>query len=162
MPVFNKPFGYIPSAQPIVLFVRAILFSNFWRSLWTWPPWVICAQALNHKLNKWAVYECCKYFFLRKFIRSKSPLLSALIVHFVFFAPVALRPNVNAPGENGTFRIFFANLYTLCTFCGKFPISVVKSYVVEKYTIFPLMEQHAKGEEEKDTKWRRIRRIWWM
>ncbi len=70
----------------------------------------------------------------------------------MFFAPEALRPNVNAARENGTFRIFFANLYTLCAFRGKFPISVVKSYVVEKYTIFPLMEQHAKGEEEKDTK----------
>ncbi len=54
----------------------------------------------------------------------------------------ALRPNVNAARENGTFSIFFAKLCTLCTFCGKFPISVVKSYFVEKYTAFRLMEQH--------------------
>ncbi len=45
--------------------------------------------------------------------------------------------------ENGSFRTFFAKLCTLCTFRGKFPISVVKSYFVEKYTAFRLMEQHA-------------------
>ncbi len=32
-------------------------FSDFWRSLWTWPPWVICAQPLNHKVRKFCTFR---------------------------------------------------------------------------------------------------------
>ncbi len=31
----------------------------FWRGLWTWPPWVICALAFNHKLKKFCTYRGC-------------------------------------------------------------------------------------------------------
>ncbi len=31
--------------------------SSLWRGLWTWPPWVICAPAFNHKLKKFCIYR---------------------------------------------------------------------------------------------------------
>ncbi len=39
----------------------------YWRGLWTWPPWVICAPAFNHKLKKFCIYrDFSEIFFLRK------------------------------------------------------------------------------------------------
>ncbi len=38
-----------------------------WRGLWTWPPWVICAPAFNHKLKKFCIYRgFSEIVFLRK------------------------------------------------------------------------------------------------
>ncbi len=31
--------------------------AEFWRGLWTWPPWVICAPAFNHKLRKFSTFR---------------------------------------------------------------------------------------------------------
>ncbi len=30
---------------------------DFWRDFWTWPSWVICAPAFNHKLKKICIYR---------------------------------------------------------------------------------------------------------
>ncbi len=29
----------------------------FWRGLWIWPPWMICAPPFNHKLKKFCIYR---------------------------------------------------------------------------------------------------------
>ncbi len=40
---------------------------TIWRGLWTWPPWVICAPAFNHKLKKFCIYRgFSKIVFFRK------------------------------------------------------------------------------------------------
>ncbi len=40
---------------------------TIWHGLWTWPPWVICAPAFNHKLKSFCIYRGFSYiFFLRK------------------------------------------------------------------------------------------------
>ncbi len=41
----------------------------FWRGLWTWPPWVICTPAFNHKLKKYWIY---RGFFWNCFLRETS------------------------------------------------------------------------------------------
>ncbi len=46
---------------------RSNCFLKTWRGPWTWPPWVICAPAFNHKLKKFCIYrEFSKIVFLRK------------------------------------------------------------------------------------------------
>ncbi len=40
---------------------KCLLLSNLkvprWRSRWTWPPWVICALAFNHKRKKFCIFR---------------------------------------------------------------------------------------------------------
>ncbi len=31
-------------------------YIDFWRGLWTWPPWVIFAPAYNHKPKRFCIY----------------------------------------------------------------------------------------------------------
>ncbi len=48
-----------------IIFV--VIEKDNWRGLWTWPPWVICAPAFNHKLKKFCIYREFSYiFFLMK------------------------------------------------------------------------------------------------
>ncbi len=40
---------------------------SFLRGLWTWPPWVICGPAFNHKLKKFCIYRgFSEILFLKK------------------------------------------------------------------------------------------------
>ncbi len=53
---------YLPSRRsPACKCSKCLLLSNLkvprWRSRWTWPPWVICALAFNHKLKKFCIYR---------------------------------------------------------------------------------------------------------
>ncbi len=34
-----------------------LLVNLFWRGLWTWPPWVICTPACNHKLKEFRTFR---------------------------------------------------------------------------------------------------------
>ncbi len=38
-------------------FVIIISLYIFWRGLWTWPTWVICAPAFNPKFKKFCIYR---------------------------------------------------------------------------------------------------------
>ncbi len=40
----------------LLIRVRQLL-PQHWRGLWTWPPWLICALAFNHKLKKFCIYR---------------------------------------------------------------------------------------------------------
>ncbi len=72
----NKPYHFKEThhnAQPVRLgglhqnlpahisnelnFKRALGNGGFWRGIRTWPPWVICAPAFNHKLKKFCIYR---------------------------------------------------------------------------------------------------------
>ncbi len=68
-PISKGPTRYFSTtALPSLRFpLQKILYWNFcyfftkfwifWRGLWTWPPWVICAPAFNHKFKKFCIYR---------------------------------------------------------------------------------------------------------
>ncbi len=53
-----------------------------------------------------------------------------LLLSILCFCAGSISAKCKCPGYNSSFRILFANLYTLSAFRGKCPISVVKSYFV--------------------------------
>ncbi len=47
MPISVNVNNYFVRVRPLI----------FWSGLWAWPPWVICAPTLNHKLKTFCTFR---------------------------------------------------------------------------------------------------------
>ncbi len=64
---WSKSYQQLVSAYDFKWQKSGIRRNPLWRGLWTWPQWVFCAPALNHKLKKVCIYRgFSEIVFLRK------------------------------------------------------------------------------------------------
>ncbi len=55
--ICRRPLASICREFAVVVKMNLRWIDIFWRGLWTWPPWVTCAPAFNHKLKKFRIYR---------------------------------------------------------------------------------------------------------